>query len=256
MPAPTHSFPFVSRVLLMSLVLIFGAVLRAENSQGGFTATLSTEQKNAAGLTTLTPEERDALDQLVKAEVAQARGDGNTEFEGTFAARHTNEELQRAGLNRLTPEQLKKLNALIANAVAASPKPRERPRLRDTDVFNPQSKPQVHGEVTLTYGRTSGGGDFRGASMWVDYFDPKTGISLGVGISRFSGSGLWGFCPSYYDFGPGYGYDDGFGYYGYGAYGSSFSRMGRTGILDPYSRWDDWRGAPTLSAYYRDFRRN
>lgn len=258
MPALPFSFPSVSRVLLTSLAFVCAVALHADNSQGGFSATLSIEQKNASGLATLTPDERDALDQLVRAEVTAARNDSSPELENTFAARHTSEELHRAGLDRLTPDQLKKLDALIARALAASPKPRERPRLKDTDVFNPASKPQVHGEMSLTYGRTSGGGDFRGASMWVDYFDPKTGISLGVGISRFSGSGLWGFCPSYYDFGPGYGYGDGFGYYG--AYGSSFSRAGRAGMLDPedrsYSRWDDWRGAPTFSAYFRDFRRN
>ena len=256
MPTFAPSLPTILRVLLMGFVLVVANGMRAQNSQGGFTATLSSEQKNTSGLSTLTPEERDALDQLVKIEVAQARNEGATEWEGTLATRHTDAELHQAGLDRLTPEQLKKLNALIASAVAASPKPRDRPRLKDSDVFA-QSKPQVHGEISLTYGRTSGGGEIRGGSMWVDYYDPKSGISLGVGISRFSGTGLWGLYPypSYYDFGPGYGYDDGFGYYD-----ASFRQAGRMGILDddsrPYSRWDDRRGAPWASVYFRDFRRN
>jgi len=247
-------------LLLTVLAFVPATMLRAGTAQGGFTATLSIEQKNATGIAALTPEEREALDQLVKAELAQARSEGSTELDGTFASRHTGEELHRAGLDRLTPEQLKKLDLLVAGAVAAGPKPRERPRLKDSDVLSPEAKPQVHGEASLTYGRTSGGGAFRGASFWVDYFDPKTGILLGVGISRFSGSGLWGFCPAYYDFGPGYGYDGGLGYYGYGPYSSSFSRMGRAGISDlddrRYGRWDEGRETPVLSAFYRDFRRN
>src|SRR4051794_13560371 len=103
MPAPALSARFVSRVFLMCFAVAFATLSRAENSQGGFSSTLSNEQKTAVGLATLTPDEREALDQLVKIEVAQARSEGNTELENTFTTRHTSGELHRAGLDRLTP---------------------------------------------------------------------------------------------------------------------------------------------------------
>jgi len=240
-PAP------ILRAVLFSFFLISASALHA--SEGGFSATLSTDQKNAAGLTSLTPAQRDALDQLVAVEVSQARKDNSNEFESTFAARRTEAERQQAGLDRLTPDQLTKLNGFIATAVAASPKPKERPRIKDSDVFSAPKKPEVHGEVSLTYGRTSGGGDFRSASMFVDYFDPNSGLELSVGISRSSGKGLYGFCPGYPGYSSGYGA-------GLGFYGSPFRSFGR----DEF--YDEEGGGPLLgitsdldSSYYRGFRR-
>ncbi len=199
MPVPVTHLCLFLRVLLVCAAVFFAGRANAEVTQGGFTATLSIDQKNATGLASLTPEQRAALDQLIKTEVAQARNDGSTELDGSFASRHSVEELHRAGLDQLTPEQLKKLDSLIAGAVAAAPKPKERPRLRDSDVFNPQTKPQVHGEVSLTYGHVSGVGDFKGGSLWVDVFDPKTGLTLGVGVSQFNGPAFYrnGFRATY-----------------------------------------------------------
>ena len=218
----------------------------AQAAQGGFSATLSAEQKDSVGISALTADECTALDQLVAAEVALARKENSAEFESTFVARRTDEQRRQAGLDRLTPDQLTKLNGLVANAVAASPKPKERPRIKDSDVFSAAKKPEVHGEFSLTYGRTSGGGDFRAASMWVDYFDPNTGLAIGIGISRSRGTGLYGFCPDYY---PGYGYGGGLGFYG-----SPFRNFGRDDLYENDSRiyglaadWD--------SSYYRGFRR-
>jgi hypothetical protein len=241
--------PLVLRAVLLSFFLILTKASVA--AEGGFSATLSTDQKNAAGFTALTPAQRNALDQLIAVEVSEARKENSSEFESTFVARRTEEERQLAGLDRLTPAQLTKLNGLVATAVAASPKPKERPRIKDSDVFSAPKKPEVHGEFSLTYGRASGGGDFRSASMFVDYFDPNSGLELSVGISRSSGKGLYGFCPDYSGFSPGYGYGYGAGL---GFYGSPFRSFGRDGLygndgplLGLTGDWDN--------SYYRGFRR-
>lgn len=245
--------PFLSflRRIFFSVVLVAVATI-SHGAPGGFSATLSMEQKNAAGLTALTPAESDALDRLIAADVAQARTENSVELDGTFVSRRTDLERKQAGLDRLTPAELTKLNGLVANAVAASPKPKERPRIKDSDVFAAPRKPEVHGEFSLTYGRASGGGDFRAASMYVDIFDPNSGLEIGFGFSRSTGKGLYGFCPGY----PGYGYGYGYGA-GLGWYNSPFDRFDRgdwDGSSDRIygsSILNDWSNA----AYYRGFRR-
>ncbi|MEO6995880.1 MAG: hypothetical protein ABI273_19915 [Lacunisphaera sp.] len=250
MPSPrTPSLSLLRRILFG--VFLVAATAVSHGATGGFSATLSTEQKNAAGLTGLTPAESDALDRLIATDVAQARTENGVELDGTFVSRHTELERKQAGLDRLTPAELTKLNGFVATAVAADPKPKERPRIRDSDVFSAPRKVEVHGEFSLTYGRTSGGGEFRGGSMYVNVFDPKTGLSIGVGFSQSRGKGLYGFNPGY-----GYGYG-----YGYGA-GLGWNNS-PLGSFDPYD-WDqgngrifggsilnDWSNA----AYYRGFRR-
>jgi hypothetical protein len=247
-------FPRLNFIRFLRAGAFFGYVMAAviiQAAQGGFSATLSADQKDSVGISTLTADECAALDQLVAAEVALARKENSVEYESTFVARRTDEQRKQAGLDRLTPDQLTTLNGLVANAVAASPKPKERPRIKDSEVFSAVRKPEVHGEFSLTYGRTSGGGDFRAASMWVDYFDPNSGLAIGIGVSRSSGKGLYGFCPDYY---PGFGYG-GYGYGGgLGFYGSPFRNFGRDDLYDNDSRiygmsadWD--------SSYYRGFRR-
>jgi hypothetical protein len=194
-PSPFMLFPTL-RAALAGGVLVLASSLAA--AEGGFTATLSAEQKTAAGLASLSDPERAALDQLVTREVAQARQDNPGEPAGTFVARCTEGERRQAGLDRLTPAELATLNELVAAALAARPKPRERPRIKDSEVLNPAPKPEIHGSVTLTYGR-GGGGTFHGSALWVDYFDPASGLGLSVGRETFSGRGLDRFYPDYYD---------------------------------------------------------
>lgn len=247
-PPRTPSLQFLRRIFFGVLLVAVTAV--SHGASGGFSATLSTGQKIAAGLTTLTPAESDALDRLIATEVAQARTENSVELDGTFVSRRTELERKQAGLDRLTPAELTKLNGLVATAVAASPKPKERPRIKDSDVFTAARKPEVHGEFSLTYGRASGGGDFRAASMYVDIFDPNSGLEIGFGFSRSSGKGLYGFCPGY----PGYGYGCGAGLGWYNSPPGSFGRDdwdGGNGRIYGSSILNDWSNA----AYYRGFRR-
>ena len=220
---------------------LLGLAVSLSAGEGGFNATLSTGQKNSAGLAVLTAEERALLDQLVAAELALVRRENGSEFEGTFAARRTEEERKQTGLDRLTPEQLTSLNGLIAAALATSPKPKERPRIKETEVFSPKRKPEVHGELSLTFGRGTGGSNFRAASMWVDVFDPNTGLGVGVGISQFSGKGFYR-CRPGAGFDPLSDYSPGFGYNGYSA--SPFRNFTADDLSDgdgrPTRLMNDW----------------
>lgn len=216
---------------------------------GGFSATLSAQQKSATGLDTLSGEQRTELDRLISAEVTEARKQEASEFAGTFVSRRSEEERKAAGLDQLTAEQATRLNALVAAAVAASPKPRERPRIKESDVLNPPRKPEIHGEVSLTYGRGSGGSEFRAASMFVDYFDPNSGFGLSVGITQAKGNGFYGFYPDY-------------GYYGSPFYrpGFGYSTLPYRSFARDYDWYDDdgfgYRPAADWnSSYYRGFRR-
>ncbi len=195
-------------VLAGWLMLATGALRAAE---GGFTATLTAEQKTAAGVTTLTADERAALDQLVADDVAFARRENLTDLGSTFVARRTEADRKQAGLDRLSPEHLAKLNELVAAAIAARPTPKERPRLKESDVLSAKRRGEIHGSVTVAYGWGRGGREYRAGTLWLNYQDPDGRFGLGVGISTSDGDGFYGYYPGYYypggyyaDFYPGY----------------------------------------------------
>lgn len=203
--------PFTRPGLLLLagwLTLVTGSLRAAE---GGFTATLSLEQRTAAGVTTLTADERTALDQLVADDLAFARRENLTDLGGTFVARRTEAARKQAGLDRLAPEQLAKLNELVAAALAARPTPKERPRLKENDVLSAKRRGEIHGSVTVMYGWGRGGRDYRAGTLWLDYQDPDGRFGLGLGISTSDGDGFYGYYPGYYypggyhaDYYPGY----------------------------------------------------
>ncbi|MDI1250286.1 MAG: hypothetical protein PSV13_15595 [Lacunisphaera sp.] len=186
-------------------LLIMAASARA--AEGGFTATLSADKQLAAGLTALTTAERAALDQFVAAELALARSDGKPEFTGTFVSRRSEAERKAAGLDRLTTAQLEKLNEWVA-AVLNRPQPKERPRLKASDVLSAARENRIHGSVTVAYGWGHGGRDMWAESLWLEYYDPERRFSLGIGLSNYDGDGFFGGYPDYYGF-----YPDYFGFY-------------------------------------------
>lgn len=203
--------PVPVRMLRTAFALCLLALgTRLPAAEGGFTATLSADQRAAAGLSTLAAPEKAALDQLVAAELARLRTGGAQELAGTFVSRRTDPERQLAGLDRLTPAELARLNELVTAALSARPKPKERPRLKEDDVIGAKSPPEIHGAVSLTYGWAGGGRNYRAASFWVDYFDPATGLGLGFGMTNLSGSGFYDYPPGEYgsrDYYPGPVYD-------------------------------------------------
>jgi len=189
------------RAAVLGLILLTW-VASLSAATGGFLATLSTDQQGAVGLSSLSAAERSSLDQLVAAELAQVRLGPLDELTGSFSGRHSPAELKTAGLEHLTTAQRNRLDEMVAAALAFHPKPKERPRLKEDDVINPDAKPEIHGSVSLTVGTGGRGGNFWGSSLWLDYFDPASGLSLSVGLSNYSGKGLYGYYPDY----PGNGY--------------------------------------------------
>lgn len=180
---------------LAGCALLIASPLAA--AEGGFTATLSNEQREAAGLNTLNNDERGVLDQLVAADLALARSEKLTTFDAPFLARHNEASRKLAGLDRLSQAQLAKLNELVAAAIAARPTPKERPRLKESDVVVKRPN-EIHGSVTVAYGWGSGGREFRAGSLWLNYYDPESRIGIGVGLSSINGDGYWGYAPGYY----------------------------------------------------------
>lgn len=203
--------PFTRPALLLLagwLMLVTGSLRAAE---GGFTATLSLEQKTAAGVTALTDDERTALDLLVADDLALVRREKLTDPGGTFVSRRSEADRKLAGLDRLTPEQLAKLNEVVAAALAARPKPKERPRLKESDVLGAKRRGEIHGSVTVAYGWGRGGRDYRAGTLWLDYQDPDGRFGLGLGISTSDGDDFSDCYPGYYypggyyaDYYPGY----------------------------------------------------
>lgn len=234
--------PFIrpGLLLLSGWLMLASGLLRA--AEGGFTATLSLEQKTAAGVTTLTNDERTALDQLVADDLAFARRENLAELGGTFVSRRTEADRKQAGLDRLSPEQLTKLNELVASALAARPTPKERPRLKESDVLSAKRRGEVHGSVTVMYGWGRGGRDYRAGSLWLDYQDPDGRFGLGVGLISADGDGFYGYYPGYYypggyyaDYYPGY-YDT--RYYPYAASRVYLDASYRADGRDDFARGD------------------
>jgi hypothetical protein len=186
----------VTRQLILATLaggwLAFATPARA--AEGGFTATLSADEQAAAGLTAASPGERTALDQFVAGELGLIRNGATTELPGSFISRRTEAERKSAGLDRLTEAQLEKLNELVASVLADRPKPKERPRLKESDVLAAAPRNRIHGSVTVGYG-WGGGGDMWTESLWLEYYDPSGRFSLGLGLSNFSGDGYYGYYP-------------------------------------------------------------
>ncbi len=193
------SFSCIRTGLLSVILGIFlGATLQAAD---GFSSKLSPVDQTSAGLDTLSPTELTALDQLVAADIAFTRQLAAAN-NGTFTSRLNAEQRQAAGLARLTPEQLAQLDTQITAAFSTRPQPKERPKLTRNDLLGQYSRIEVHGGASFTIGGGSGS-SFREYAGWASFYDPVTGISLGVGYSNFTGKGFpYGYRGNYFnDFG-------------------------------------------------------
>jgi hypothetical protein len=183
-------FPRILFGLLVGLAYLGGPM---QALAGDFTASLSDAQQAAAGLTTLTADERAVLDRLVAAELIPGR-EIYSALNASFVLRQTAEARQLAGLDRLSPEQLDQLNSYVATALFPRPRPKERPRIKEGEVLAPQTTGEVHGAITVGLG-WGGGGPTRYGSLELAYVDPELGFSLGIGMYSYSGPGHFGYYP-------------------------------------------------------------
>lgn len=200
-------------------------VLAIPGFAGGFSSTLSAADKTAAGLDSLSDDDWDAIDKLVADDLAYARREKISAFGTAFSDRRNETARKTAGLDKLTEPQLAKLNELVA-AVIARPAPRERPRLKESDLLAARKRGEIHGSVTLAYG-WGGGREYRAGSLWLDYYDPETRFGLGIGITSVQGDGFYSYYPGYYP-------------------GRYFGNTYSAGYYD-----GDFAAAPFLSASYR-----
>lgn len=176
--------------LLAGLMIVIAPLGAA---QGGFTATLSAEQRAATGVALLTDDERSELNAIVAAEVALARQGDVAGFAGTFSSRRSDEERAAAGLAKLSPEEIAELDRLVAALIAAGPTVTNAPGRVMVSEGTQRDRLEVHGEVSYTMGWASGGRSFQGGSMTTTIFDRKTGSSVSFTYGRFDGD----FFPAY-----------------------------------------------------------
>lgn len=193
------SLPRLIRSLIAAVSL---SVVAVSAEQTGFTSTLSEENKTAIGLARLSGEQLTSLDAQIQREIAVARQGDTVAFSTSFTRRRTPQQRKDAGLDRLMTPELNRLDTLVAAAVATKPLstgmqsvPRALAPTSANWVEITPRKIEVHGEVSLTYMRTSGGGSGYGASMITTATDPSGNFAFTVAVSQFRGKGLGYHCP-------------------------------------------------------------
>lgn len=186
----------MSRLSLLAALGVgfFAAIARAE-APTTFSAQISAQDRNAAGLTRLAPSQLATLDALVQRDIDAATAGNTVGFANTFTARRTPEERQNAGIDHLTTPERDRLDVLVASAIA------NRPGVTAIYEPPPQSGPTghvlsdrtaaiVHGEVSLFVGGGSGGRSWYGGSMETEITDPTHHLTVAVGISEIRGRGM------------------------------------------------------------------
>jgi hypothetical protein len=190
---------------VVRLLVVLGALTAAVfAAEGGFIATLSTADQQAAGLTRLSAEQQLALNTQIAREVSLARQGGVSGFAGTFSSRRPPAERAASGLDQLAPEELAVLDRAVASALAAAPVPITSVRRMREAEFERQKRYETHGEVSFVYGFGSDDRRLIGGSVYTEVHDRQTGVTLGVGVSRYDSKGFgWGYDDPFCDYGPG-----------------------------------------------------
>ena len=186
----------LSRVLAratLALGLLASATARADEL--GFTAKLSATDQAATGLTQLSAEQRSALDTQIVREITVARQGDVGAFSRSFMQRRSADQLSAAGLSTLTSEERSQLDLVVARAVAQRPSIvvptlSAKAKADDAVVETITYKPQLHGEVTLTFGTAGGGRNFYGGSFTTVYDDPQRKFSVAFTYAEYHGKGL------------------------------------------------------------------
>jgi hypothetical protein len=183
--------------LITATLCVWATALRAAPAEAHFIDSLSPTEQTASGIAKLSAGERSALDDQIAREIALARQGDVVAFAKSFNERRTSAQVDAAGLATLSPGERAQLDVLIARAVA------RRPAADITRFSNKSSsegvetvtyRPQLHGEVSLTYGMASGGRNFYGGSFTTIYDDPAHNLTVAFTYSEFHGKGLLPSC--------------------------------------------------------------
>jgi hypothetical protein len=177
-----------------------------------FTQTLTPQEQTAVGIAKLTEDQLASLDAQIGRELRLARQGDAIAFVGTFSSRRPSSEYTAAGLATLTPSEIAALDEYVARAIAQRPVTvPPRTDLGNRAIETETRRAQWHGEITMMYGRGSGGREFYGGSVTTIYDDPDHNFAAAITVGQYRGDGYY-FGPGYYGYGPPYGYGRG----GYG----------------------------------------
>lgn len=188
----------------VTLAALIATTTLAQAAEKPFSATLSDEQKKAAGIDHLTPNQTAALDNLVQREMLLAKQGDTVGFSKEFSQRRSSPELAKAGLDKLTPQQRAQLDAQVANAIASQP----RQIVATTVSKNVTSAvqgigphPEIHGSISFVAGTSGGGRNFYGGAVTLEQTDPVKGYSIAVSYAELHGKGFPTYCPVGYAYG-------------------------------------------------------
>mgnify|MGYP001550237427 FL=1 len=188
---------FPRRAFVALAWTIFGflsSALHSAPAEAAFIAALSADDQAAAGLPKLTASERAELDRQIAREITLARQGDVIAFAKPFGDRRTSAQITATGLSRLSAGERTELDALVARAVARRPVTaftRYSKKSADDDAVETVTyRPQLHGQISLTYGTAGRGREFYGGSSTTIYDDPAHGFAAAFTYAEYHGKGL------------------------------------------------------------------
>ena len=191
---------FFSR--LFALLLCAGAALVARGAADvRFSATLTPDLRERAGLNRLTVDNVAVIDGLVRQDEAASKFKDNDVDHTRFSQRRTTREREISGLDHLTAPQVALLDNLVKLRISGeSPIAAALAGTVTGPAISTGVKPTVtdkkldiHGEIGFTYG-WGDGGSFSGGDIVLTQTDPAGRYSILVGYSEYHGKGLAPWC--------------------------------------------------------------
>ncbi len=197
MLAATRLLPHLALILLGACAAL--SVRAADDVK--FSATLTPDQREHAGLAQLSADNVAVVDGLVRMDVAASKFKDNDVDHTRFSERHTPRERELAGLDRLTSDQRATLDEYVYERisgtapsgvawVASKPSIGVKPNIST-------NKPDIHGQISFTYG-TGKGGSVYGSDVVLTYVDPAGHYAVAVGYSDYHGKGYYPSCLTGY----------------------------------------------------------
>ncbi|MDB6128850.1 MAG: hypothetical protein JWM35_2746, partial [Verrucomicrobia bacterium] len=126
-----------------------------------FSATLSPEQRTAAGLAALTADNVAVIDGLVRQDEAASKLKNNGVDHTRFSQRRTAREREIAGLDQLNQAQVNTLDMLIGHRIAGTDSDfvasvsTESHSATGVTAVKLKRPLEIHGEISYTYGRSN-----------------------------------------------------------------------------------------------------
>ncbi len=168
--------------------------VKNESVDRGFLASLSPQERQAAGIEKLSADQRNALERLASKELRLARQGDVRGFAGTFLSRRTEAERSATGLGGLTTSEKYQLDRLMARTLAAPPPqaPVMITRAGADSVRLTELSPwETHGFVQLEYGFGSGDREYKAGTIAVTRENVRTGTAMTFAYTVAEGDYWW-----------------------------------------------------------------